>query len=1084
MKKTSALKFLLSLGTVIAVSTSQATFAAAPIIYTESLQFGVTGQAFSRSILLSALPANTTVAVAGLPTGVSATLGQNGKSLILLNGTPTQAGSFDLQVQASNADGTSNAVIKLVVLDATGGGAQAVTTGVAASARVGCAIVNGGLQCWGDRSSGVLGHNVEGMTSVGPYHALPNWVIAPGRDVTHVSVGEYHGCAVADGGLVCWGANNLGQFGDGSTTSSFWPVQVVPAKSGITRVAVGTAHTCIVRLGGVQCFGGFSAGTLGIGSTTGSLTPVQTIAVNGGAGEISSADATTCAVVTGGLQCWGNNTRGLLGDGTQVSRSTPTTILAANTGVTRVALAANHGCATQGGALKCWGASSFGETGQTRTTAIAPALTVPTATSGVTDVFVGRGSTCFLQTASLMCMGGNFSQQFGFGSPTSTERPIQIRAAALAPTHAAVGDSTICTITRDGLQCAGRVDYGALGDGSIFRSEAPQLVSQSSAAQLSGSGSPDPSNGDLHQCMVVDGGVQCWGFNGNGQLGNGTNVANNRPQQAIAAGNGATGVSASEYSTCAVVDGGVSCWGYGDFGQLGNGGRASSATPVAAIGGGSGATVVAKGGDHACAIVRGGVSCWGLNFDGQLGVATSEQFLSRPTPVTALSDNVTALATGAAHNCALRAGTVWCWGYNEQGQLGDGTLTNRRAPVAVVGLPSGTTALFARGHTTCAISSGNAYCWGNNSYNQFGPIVGTSSAGTNNPKPTLVSDTSGTVTDIAIGARHSCQIRAGAVLCAGSTGFGALGQNRRTDALTQFTTLFPASFGVTTVSVTSMTTCVSAPSGVFCMGSANNGILGSNAVGAGGLVKVLLRSTGTVIPNGKFTGMWSNPNESGWGASLIEKGNIVFAAIYTYDAAGRAKWYVISRCEKVVNSCSGEMIEVQNGNSPNQTWTGARKVVVVGAGTFTFTAENTLRFYSKIGQQEHTENLQLQIFGGDSAQYSNDYTDLYNDATQSGWGLSLIMRKSIAFMAWYTFNDDGTPTWYVASRCEFFGNRCSAPLYALSEGLPLHQFQPSTAPKLATVREITLVIDGPKDLSLRYSVNGVPQVKTVSRFAF
>src|SRR5262249_34159000 len=142
------------------------------------------------------------------------------------------------------------------------------------------------------------------------------------------------------------------------------------------------------------------------------------------------------------------------------------------------------------------------------------------------------------------------------------------------------------------------------------------------------------------------------------------------------------------------------------------------------------ATAVAVGAGHACALTDiGGVMCWGDNFFGQLGIgnndgntycASEPGQLCSPVPqtVVGLTSGVTAIAAGDRHQCALTTGGgAKCWGRNNYGQLGDGTQTQRNAPIDVVGLTSGVAAIAAGGNETCALmNTGGVKCWGQNGY--------------------------------------------------------------------------------------------------------------------------------------------------------------------------------------------------------------------------------------------------------------------------------------------------------------------------------------------------------------------------------
>jgi alpha-tubulin suppressor-like RCC1 family protein len=209
----------------------------------------------------------------------------------------------------------------------------------------------------------------------------------------------------------------------------------------------------------------------------------------------------------------------------------------------------------------------------------------------------------------------------------------------------------------------------------------------------------------------------------------------------------------------------------------------AKALGTARFGGASEAFVaISTGGSQTCAVVEdGAVQCWGGNSQGQLGDGTTTD-KHVPTPVTGLAGPATAIAAGAFHTCALiEGGTVQCWGDNVRGGLGDGTTTDSTTPVSVTGLGGGVTAISAGFDHTCAlIEGGTVQCWGGNSQGQLG--IGNR---TNKNTPVSVSSLGGTVTAISAGSLYSCAvIEGGAVKCWGNNTDGELGNGNTTDQTT------------------------------------------------------------------------------------------------------------------------------------------------------------------------------------------------------------------------------------------------------------------------------------------------------------
>lgn len=331
-----------------------------------------------------------------------------------------------------------------------------------------------------------------------------------------------------------------------------------------------------------------------------------------------------------------------------------------------------------------------------------------------------------------------------------------------------------CVLTRGGaVKCWGRSDgAGQLGDGV--------LATRSTPVQVRGlsSGAIQVGAGGYHSCALTgSGGVECWGSNGDGRIGDGSSVAA-RPTPVTVKGlsSGVVEVAAGEAHTCARTDGGqVKCWGYNGNGELGDGTTVSRKTPVAVKGLTSGVVALAAGGFHTCALMSSGtVKCWGGNVEGRLGDGTTVQ-RTAPVKVANLT-NVVAIAAGRSHTCALvDNGHVFCWGYNASGQLGDGTVINQLLPVRVKGLTKVRAVSAGASHTCAVLTSGRVKCWGGNGNGRLGD--GTTKA---RRTPVYVKNLSG-VTDVAAAGRHSCAITKGRVACWGSGSDGQLGNGSRRD---------------------------------------------------------------------------------------------------------------------------------------------------------------------------------------------------------------------------------------------------------------------------------------------------------------
>ncbi len=274
---------------------------------------------------------------------------------------------------------------------------------------------------------------------------------------------------------------------------------------------------------------------------------------------------------------------------------------------------------------------------------------------------------------------------------------------------------------------------------------------------------PQIAAGQTHTvALKSDGTLWAWGYNAHGQLGDSTTFQRNTPVQAAGGGNTWAAVAAGRLHTVALKsDGTLWAWGLNDVGQLGDGTTINKSIPVQVSGGGNTWVAIAAGGDHTVALKSDGTLwAWGYNFFGQLGDGTTT---NKTTPVQVAGGGNTwvAVTAGGNHTVALKSdGTLWAWGYNLYGQLGDGTTINKSTPVQVPGGGNTWVAIAAGGaggnHTVALKSDGTLWAWGYNFYGQLGD--GTT---INKTTPVQVAGGGNTWSEITAGYLHTVALKSG-----------------------------------------------------------------------------------------------------------------------------------------------------------------------------------------------------------------------------------------------------------------------------------------------------------------------------------
>ena len=319
--------------------------------------------------------------------------------------------------------------------------------------------------------------------SIGTLGAAP-----AGATVTHnqprVSTGLFHSCVALPAGAVkCWGLNLNGDLGSGSNTHLYRrPVDVVQVK-GALAVASGDYHSCVLIKGGtVKCWGVNAEGEVGNGTTKIEKTPIPVAGLTG-ITQIAAAGNHTCALAnTGIVKCWGENTDGVLGSGTDATLKKPLQVVGLR-GVRSITTSATDACALlKNATVKCWGENAHGQLGNgtdhgpafcalgsasyacSRTPVTVHGLT------GVTAVAVGATHTCALmKDATVRCWGGNHNGELGNGTTNLALKPKTVtglKAVAGISAAGRAGDSTCALLKKGTVECWGYNHEGQLGNGT------------------------------------------------------------------------------------------------------------------------------------------------------------------------------------------------------------------------------------------------------------------------------------------------------------------------------------------------------------------------------------------------------------------------------------------------------------------------------------------------------------------------------------------------------------------------------------------------------------------------------------------
>ncbi len=696
-----------------------------------------------------------------------------------------------------------------------------------------------------------------------------------------VSAGGEHSCAITGNGLLkCWGEGDDGRLGSGATVDlgdnnnedgiDLNPVNLAgQIRERVRKVVAGGSHTCaLMEDRRLYCFGENASGQLGLGHTndTGDaagemeeLLPVAVGTTSGGdplpVWDFDLGENHTCALVGEqsdalALKCWGENGNGQLGDGNSVTDvSDPSSATAVNFGSNinpvAISVGGNHTCALlSNDELKCWGSNADGQLGDGNSpnNADSPPAGEINLGIGRTAVAISAGGshTCaLLDNSDLKCWGGNANGQLGSGtnSPTNTPGSLIDLGATFIPAAVSAGGSHTCAISRNStgtggaLKCWGEGTNGRLGVGNTNDITLPN-ANTSDVTISGGTQVVAISAGAAHSCALLsNNSIHCWGSAASGRLLNSSGSSDqNVPGTALSLAETyypVRGIAMGPSHACGILGPGlVKCWGANTDGQLGQGdtqqiGHNTTNTltsiPPVELGAGVTALKVAVGTSHSCAVVRDaannqGVKCWGKNDLGQMGLGTVASPIDKVgdgpgemsnIPLLDFGEDILEIGAGVDFTCVLLGDdTVRCWGKNDVGQLGQNSSVN-------IGDDDWTPP--EQGQRTLDISSVTA--------------VNFPSAETTPP------------VSLSVGTNHACvRFQSRNILCWGGNAKGQLGISGNTNNLGDDSTR--AVSGATVIAASAVrvvagdeTTCVvNNNNSVRCLGDNTNGEMGINDI--------------------------------------------------------------------------------------------------------------------------------------------------------------------------------------------------------------------------------------------------------------